>query len=289
MKSMMVELTDETNMARGFSFMSLTWTVGATLGSDIFTSFVRLLANIRSFRPFIGGMLSRPQDRWPNLFSHPFWNEFPYFLPCLATATYGLLSLTLAVVFLKEVGSPLVKKCCAHAFLDCEYRPRSEAQYRGQRGASPIGRSRNIEWTCKGHGKATTTACSADKTSRGIGWELCHVWTTRYNECISSAACLVDISGVWWARHEPCVYWLMDSWIWDNERRLPIRRFSAHRRALRPAVRLYRQHLLFCPSIHPVPPGESGVKSLHWRPEHSSSASYRAAVLSDMLLLHGIR
>ena len=35
MKSMMVELTDETNMARGFTFMSLTWSVGATVGSDI--------------------------------------------------------------------------------------------------------------------------------------------------------------------------------------------------------------------------------------------------------------
>ncbi|KAI0260280.1 major facilitator superfamily domain-containing protein [Gloeopeniophorella convolvens] len=88
MKSMMAELTDETNMARGFSLFPVTWAVGSTIG------------------PFLGGVLSRPQDRWPHLFSHPFWGEYPYFLPCLASAVYALLSFILAAVFLKEtVGS----------------------------------------------------------------------------------------------------------------------------------------------------------------------------------------
>ena len=35
MKSMMVELTDDTNMARGFSLIAVTYSVGATLGSDL--------------------------------------------------------------------------------------------------------------------------------------------------------------------------------------------------------------------------------------------------------------
>ena len=35
MKSMMAELTDETNMARGFSLVPLTWAVGSTVGSGI--------------------------------------------------------------------------------------------------------------------------------------------------------------------------------------------------------------------------------------------------------------
>ncbi|KAH8985282.1 MFS general substrate transporter [Lactarius akahatsu] len=93
MKSMLAELTDETNMARGFSLIPVTWAVGGTIG------------------PFIGGVLSRPQDRWPNVFSHPFWGEYPYFLPCLATATYGLLSFSLAAVFLKETvnSGPVMK------------------------------------------------------------------------------------------------------------------------------------------------------------------------------------
>ncbi|KAF8267047.1 major facilitator superfamily domain-containing protein [Lactarius quietus] len=84
MKSMMAELTDETNMARGSSLIPVIWAIGGTIG------------------PFIGGVLSRPQDRWPNLFSHPFWGEYPYFLPCLATAVYALVSFFLAAIFLKE-------------------------------------------------------------------------------------------------------------------------------------------------------------------------------------------
>ncbi|KAH9958361.1 MFS general substrate transporter [Lactifluus volemus] len=87
MKSMLAELTDETNMARGFSLIPVIWAVGGTIG------------------PFIGGVLARPQDRWPNVFSHPFWAEFPYFLPCLACAAYALFSFVMAAVFLKEVNS----------------------------------------------------------------------------------------------------------------------------------------------------------------------------------------
>ena len=56
------------------------------------------------FRPLIGGVLSRPQDRWPNAFSHPFWAEYPYFLPCVGTATYTLISFILTAMFLKEVS-----------------------------------------------------------------------------------------------------------------------------------------------------------------------------------------
>jgi len=93
MKSMMAELTDETNVARGCSLISVTWAVGGTVG------------------PFIGGVLSRPQDRWPNLFSHPFWGTYPYFLPCLATAAYGIVLFSVAVIFLKEtVNNDPVKR-----------------------------------------------------------------------------------------------------------------------------------------------------------------------------------
>ncbi|KAI9452887.1 MFS general substrate transporter [Lactarius psammicola] len=93
MKSMMAELTDETNMARGFSLIPVTWAIGGTIG------------------PFIGGVLSRPQDHWPNVFSHPFWGEYPYFLPCLVTAAYALLSFVLAAIFLKETVNcdPIMK------------------------------------------------------------------------------------------------------------------------------------------------------------------------------------
>lgn len=53
--------------------------------------------------PFIGGMLSRPQDRWPRFFSHPFWAEYPYFLPSFAVAICGCASLIANAIYLKEV------------------------------------------------------------------------------------------------------------------------------------------------------------------------------------------
>jgi hypothetical protein len=75
-------------------------------------------------RPLIGGVLSRPQDRWPNAFSHPFWAEFPYFLPCVGTATYTLISFILTALFLKEVGlypSDTVLSCRTHCMLPRQF------------------------------------------------------------------------------------------------------------------------------------------------------------------------
>ncbi|KAH9039468.1 MFS general substrate transporter [Lactarius deliciosus] len=83
-KSMMSELTDETNVARGFSMLPMTWSLGYVIG------------------PFIGGMLSRPQDRWPRFFSHPFWTEYPYSLPCFVAAACGCASITANVIYLRE-------------------------------------------------------------------------------------------------------------------------------------------------------------------------------------------
>ncbi|KAH9059738.1 major facilitator superfamily domain-containing protein [Lactarius vividus] len=83
-KSMMAELTDETNIARGFSMLPMSYSLGYATG------------------PFIGGMLSRPQDRWPHVFSHSFWAEYPYFLPCLVVAACGCASFTASLIYLEE-------------------------------------------------------------------------------------------------------------------------------------------------------------------------------------------
>jgi hypothetical protein len=51
----------------------------------------------------IGGTLSRPQDHWPHLFSHPFWIKYPYFLPCIVVAACACLSFVILALFFKEV------------------------------------------------------------------------------------------------------------------------------------------------------------------------------------------
>ncbi|RPD57953.1 MFS general substrate transporter [Lentinus tigrinus ALCF2SS1-7] len=73
MKSMMGELTDSTNIAQGFASIPVAWATGATIG------------------PLIGGQLAKPHDRWPNLFSHPFWIKYPYFLPCGTAAAFSAI------------------------------------------------------------------------------------------------------------------------------------------------------------------------------------------------------
>ncbi|KAH9008732.1 major facilitator superfamily domain-containing protein [Lactarius pseudohatsudake] len=83
-KSMIAELTDETNVARGFSMPPVAWSLGYVIG------------------PLIGGGLSRPQDRWPHIFSHPFWVDYPYFLPCLVAATFTCLSFVITALYLEE-------------------------------------------------------------------------------------------------------------------------------------------------------------------------------------------
>jgi len=83
-KSMIAELTDETNVARGFSMPPVAWSIGYMIG------------------PLIGGILSRPQDRWSHTFSHPFWADYPYFLPCLVAATFTCISFVITALYLKE-------------------------------------------------------------------------------------------------------------------------------------------------------------------------------------------
>ena len=56
-------------------------------------------------RPLLGGVLTDPAMRWPMLFSSGFWREYPYFLPCVAAASYSASAMVLSGVFLKEVCS----------------------------------------------------------------------------------------------------------------------------------------------------------------------------------------
>ncbi|KAG2137627.1 MFS general substrate transporter [Suillus bovinus] len=87
MKTMLGELTDSTNMAQGFALLPIMWCIGGFLG------------------PLIGGTLARPQDNWPRLFAHPFWNKYPYFLPCAVSACGFLLGFFVVLFFLEETLS----------------------------------------------------------------------------------------------------------------------------------------------------------------------------------------
>ncbi|CAE6425035.1 unnamed protein product [Rhizoctonia solani] len=83
-KSMVAELTDETNQAQAFAFLPIVWCTGSTLG------------------PFLGGTLSHPAELLPGVFNTPFWNKYPYFLPCLISAIYAGCVFVFGALYLKE-------------------------------------------------------------------------------------------------------------------------------------------------------------------------------------------
>jgi len=87
MKSMVAELTDSTNIAQAYAYMPIAWSSGGTLG------------------PIIGGLLSRPAERFPSVFgNNEFLKKYPYFLPCAVPATYSAVALVVAFLFLQETA-----------------------------------------------------------------------------------------------------------------------------------------------------------------------------------------
>lgn len=67
-------------------------------------SFSPQSTNTDSCRPFVGGTLAKPTERFPKFFSGDFWRQYPYFLPCLVAATLVFTSFLITMSLFKEVG-----------------------------------------------------------------------------------------------------------------------------------------------------------------------------------------
>ncbi|KAJ3860108.1 major facilitator superfamily domain-containing protein [Lentinula novae-zelandiae] len=87
-KTVIAELSDATNMATAFSFTSVMWQVGVTIGTSL------------------GGILSDPAEHWPKstLGKAPLLRSHPYLLPCLATGFISFNIFIVAFIGLKEVN-----------------------------------------------------------------------------------------------------------------------------------------------------------------------------------------
>ncbi|ORY01400.1 MFS general substrate transporter [Basidiobolus meristosporus CBS 931.73] len=84
-KSVIGELTDRTNQAKGFSLVSLMWGAGIVIG------------------PTIAGLLSNPVEQFPFLFgSSEFLKEYPYFLPCITAASITIPGFFMGFFVLEE-------------------------------------------------------------------------------------------------------------------------------------------------------------------------------------------
>lgn len=55
--------------------------------------------------PLLGGILSNPAERYPQIFNKSgLFGRFPYLLPCSCTAVFALLFTMLSAIFLQDVS-----------------------------------------------------------------------------------------------------------------------------------------------------------------------------------------
>ncbi|EUC63293.1 MFS general substrate transporter [Rhizoctonia solani AG-3 Rhs1AP] len=84
-KSVLGEITDETNQGAAFSYLPLCWFLGSLLA------------------PALGGFLSHPAEQYPSVFGFELFRQYPYLLPCLAGSALSSIGLIAGVLFLEEV------------------------------------------------------------------------------------------------------------------------------------------------------------------------------------------
>ena len=66
------------------------------------------------FRPVLGGSLANPAQKYPRIFHHSFFKEFPYFLPSFAAALCAFVTAVVANLFLKEASASVLKAGAPH-------------------------------------------------------------------------------------------------------------------------------------------------------------------------------
>ncbi|KAG2344349.1 MFS multidrug-resistance DHA1 sub-family [Suillus weaverae] len=70
-KSIVMDITDATNLPKAYDYMPLPWMIGNVFG------------------PLVGGSLSRPADRFPEIFGRSeLLKTYPYLLPCAVSAIF---------------------------------------------------------------------------------------------------------------------------------------------------------------------------------------------------------
>ncbi|CAE6459209.1 unnamed protein product [Rhizoctonia solani] len=83
-KSVLGEITDETNQGAALSYFLLCWSLGWLLA------------------PAIGGSFSHPAERYPSVFGFELFRRYPYLLPCLIASVFSTLGLVAGIFFLEE-------------------------------------------------------------------------------------------------------------------------------------------------------------------------------------------
>ncbi|KAG2138592.1 major facilitator superfamily domain-containing protein, partial [Suillus bovinus] len=85
LKTMVMDITDATNMPEAYGYVPIPWMIANTVG------------------PIIGGSLSRPADRFPDIFGRSeLLKTYPYLLPCSISAFVSSIAWLVTYFRLKE-------------------------------------------------------------------------------------------------------------------------------------------------------------------------------------------
>ncbi|KAG1819413.1 major facilitator superfamily domain-containing protein [Suillus variegatus] len=99
LKTLVMDITDTTNMPKAYSYAPIPVMIATTVG------------------PLIGGLLSRPADRFPNIFGRSeLLKTYPYFLPCSISAFFISIIWLVAYICLKESRSKPRQSSCNGIF-----------------------------------------------------------------------------------------------------------------------------------------------------------------------------
>ncbi|KAJ3506744.1 hypothetical protein NLJ89_g6698 [Agrocybe chaxingu] len=89
-KTVIAELSDQTNIGDAFAVIPFAWSIGITVG------------------PIIGGLLTDPAVRWPDTFSRfEYFRMYPYFLPCAAASFVAFIVFLATFAGLQETLASL--------------------------------------------------------------------------------------------------------------------------------------------------------------------------------------
>ncbi|KAG1814989.1 major facilitator superfamily multidrug-resistance, DHA1 sub-family [Suillus variegatus] len=89
LKIMVMDITDITNLPEAYSYVPIPWMIANTVG------------------PLIGGSLSRPADRFPDIFGQSeLLKAYPYLLPCSISALFALVAWLVTYCRLQEQIMP---------------------------------------------------------------------------------------------------------------------------------------------------------------------------------------
>jgi len=80
------ELTDPSNEAVALPIYGLIWPFGSIIG------------------PLLGGSLSNPATKFPNLLGYDFLRNYPYFLPCFMSGLLSIIAVMFGYFFLEETS-----------------------------------------------------------------------------------------------------------------------------------------------------------------------------------------